>query len=259
MWLGLYQSASIWLVLALPRSATHSSIVAAGADRRPAHRQQDRGGRGEDDQGDGQRARASDHDLVSRAAPLAKSPQLDRSRRPCCAPTAPTATEASSKPSRDDPAEGATWIDLEEPTQRRRSIRRAGCIGLNVPTQQELEEIEPSSRLYERDGALYMTLSVAARHQGGRADTTPIGFVLADNRLVTVRYATPKPVLAFADHVRREPELARDAHDRAGPAARCDHRPAGRRARGRRARRSRRSRTGSSAARWTNGASPPPG
>ena len=35
--------------------------------------------------------------------------------------------------------------------------------------------------------------------------------MLAGNRLVTVRYATPKPVRAFAEHARRDPELVRDA------------------------------------------------
>src|SRR5438046_2034234 len=35
--------------------------------------------------------------------------------------------------------------------------------------------------------------------------------VLTGNRLVTVRYATPKPVRAFAEHARRDPELVRDA------------------------------------------------
>ena len=56
-----------------------------------------------------------------------------------------------------------------------------------------------------------MTLSTLRGINDGEPTTTPIGFVLAGNRLVTVRYATPKPFLAFADHVRREPELARDA------------------------------------------------
>ena len=105
---------------------------------------------------------------------------------------------------------GATWIDLEEPTrEEEKLVERA--IGFNVPTQDELAEIEPSSRLFERNGALYMTLSTLYGVNQGQPATTPIGFVLAGNRLVTVRYATPKPVLAFADHVRREPELARDA------------------------------------------------
>jgi magnesium transporter len=56
-----------------------------------------------------------------------------------------------------------------------------------------------------------MTVSVLFGVVDGEPSTTPVGFVLARDRLVTVRYATPKPVLAFSDHVRREPDLARDA------------------------------------------------
>lgn len=104
----------------------------------------------------------------------------------------------------------ATWIDLEEPTHEEEKLVEK-LIGHNVPTQQELAEIEPSSRLFERDGALYMTLSALFGVNEGRPATTPIGFVLADNRLVTVRYANPRPLLAFGNHVRREPGLARDA------------------------------------------------
>jgi magnesium transporter len=74
-----------------------------------------------------------------------------------------------------------------------------------------MAEIEPSSRLYERDGALYMTVSVLVGLQDGEPRTTPISFVLTDNRLVTVRYATPKPVRAFEEHARRDPSLVKDA------------------------------------------------
>jgi magnesium transporter len=106
--------------------------------------------------------------------------------------------------------DGATWIDLEEPTNEEEELVER-CVKLNVPTQEELAEIEPSSRLYERDGALYMTISALCGIADGDPTTTPLGFVLADNRLVTVRYATPKPVRLFMEHVLREPELARDA------------------------------------------------
>lgn len=117
--------------------------------------------------------------------------------------------------SRIDPASGAippgaTWMDLEEPTGEEEQLVEA-LIGHNVPTQQELSEIEPSSRLFARDGALYMTLSALRGVKEGKPASTPIGFVLAGNRLVTVRYAAPSPIVAFASHVQREPELARDA------------------------------------------------
>ncbi|MFL6729982.1 MAG: magnesium transporter CorA family protein [Sphingomicrobium sp.] len=106
--------------------------------------------------------------------------------------------------------DGATWIDLEEPTKEEEKLVER-CVGLNVPTPEEMAEIEPSSRLYERDGALYMTASVLCGVEDGTPASTPMGFVLTDNRLVTIRYATPKPIRAFEDHVRREPDLARDA------------------------------------------------
>jgi len=106
--------------------------------------------------------------------------------------------------------EGATWIDLEEPTNdEERLVER--CIGVNVPTQDEMSEIEPSSRLYEQKGALYMTVSALRGLEENQPATTPIGFVLAEHRLVTVRYATPKPVRNFESHARREPELVKDA------------------------------------------------
>jgi magnesium transporter len=74
-----------------------------------------------------------------------------------------------------------------------------------------MAEIEPSSRLFERGGALYLTLSALSGVDKGHPAATPISFVLAGNRLVTVRYATPKPVSVFVQHIQREPELARDA------------------------------------------------
>ena len=106
--------------------------------------------------------------------------------------------------------DGATWVDLEEPTAEEEALVER-CIRMDVPTESEMAEIEPSSRLYEQGGALYMTVSVLYGVDDGEPRTAPISFVLADNRLVTVRYATPKPVRAFSEHARRDPDLVRDA------------------------------------------------
>jgi magnesium transporter len=103
----------------------------------------------------------------------------------------------------------ATWIDLEEPTREEEKLVER-CIEVNVPTQAEMAEIEPSSRLYEKNGALYMTVSTLRGVDEHLPSTTPIGFVLAANRLVTIRYATPLPVRTFENHAKRDPELVRD-------------------------------------------------
>jgi magnesium transporter len=103
----------------------------------------------------------------------------------------------------------ATWIDLEEPTHEEEQLVER-CIKVDVPTQAEMAEIEPSSRLYEKNGALYMTVSALRGVDETHPSTTPIGFVLAGKRLVTIRYATPKPVRTFENHARRDPELVRD-------------------------------------------------
>jgi magnesium transporter len=105
--------------------------------------------------------------------------------------------------------DGATWIDLEEPTHEEEELVER-CIKVDVPTQAEMAEIEPSSRLYEKNGALYMTASALRGVEEHLPTTTPIGFVLAGDRLVTIRYATPKPVRTFENHARRDPELVRD-------------------------------------------------
>jgi magnesium transporter len=104
----------------------------------------------------------------------------------------------------------ATWIDLEEPTPAEEKLVEQ-ALGIAVPTRADLAEIEPSSRLYEQDGNIYLTMSTLRGVEEGEPTTEPIGFVLADNSLVTIRYAAPKPVRAFISHVLRDPLLAQDA------------------------------------------------
>jgi magnesium transporter len=104
----------------------------------------------------------------------------------------------------------ATWIDLDEPTRdEEQMVERS--LGFAVPTREDMVEIEPSSRLYERDGALVMTMSVLFGVKDNDPQSAPISFVLKDGKLVTVRYVTPKPLLAFSREARVAPALVRDA------------------------------------------------
>jgi magnesium transporter len=107
---------------------------------------------------------------------------------------------------------GAIWIDLLNPTHEEEQLAEK-LLGQNIPTREELSEIEPSSRLYERQGALFMTASVIFGITDGKPDNDPVGFILTDKLLVTVRYVDPKPFIAFVDHLYAEPELARASID----------------------------------------------
>ena len=107
--------------------------------------------------------------------------------------------------------EGTIWVDLLQPTREEEALAEE-LVGTNIPTREELSEIEPSSRLYQRGGALFMTMSVLYGIDGGHPDSDPIGFILTDKHLISIRYVDPKPFVLFAEHVYAEPEIAGDSN-----------------------------------------------
>ena len=92
--------------------------------------------------------------------------------------------------------EGALWIDLLNPTRaEEKRVERA--LKFNVPTREEQQEIEASSRLYQENGAYFMTATLLYNSDQGEPKTTPVTFILAGQRLVTVRYAEPRAFSIF--------------------------------------------------------------
>ena len=53
-------------------------------------------------------------------------------------------------------SETLVWIDLVKPTAEEER-RLAGMLGIGIPSKEDMEEIEISSRLYKVDGAAFMT------------------------------------------------------------------------------------------------------
>ncbi len=101
----------------------------------------------------------------------------------------------------DIPA-GALWVDLLDPTPaEEHAVER--LLGIDVPTPEEMRDLESSRRLYEEDGALFLTLTVLIDQEGGRHATGAVTFILARNLLVTLRYADLVPLKAFAGQVER--------------------------------------------------------
>ena len=99
--------------------------------------------------------------------------------------------------------EEAVWIDLVNPTQDEED-KVETSLKIDVPTREEQQEIEVSSRLYQEDGAHFMTATLLYLGGDTETKTTPVSFILAGTRLVTVRYAEPRAFAIFATRCNRQ-------------------------------------------------------
>ena len=104
---------------------------------------------------------------------------------------------------------GAVWIDMLSPTPEEEAfVERA--LGVLVPTRDEMIEIEPSSRLYQENGAIYITANLVTGLGTDTLSSTAVSFVLTPAHLVTVRYATPKVFEIVKANFERGPMLSAD-------------------------------------------------
>jgi magnesium transporter len=91
------------------------------------------------------------------------------------------------------------WLDLVEPSaEEEAAVEKA--LGIDIPTREELAEIEASSRLYQEDGAHFMTANLIRRGDNDQPESSPVTFIIKDNVLITIRYHHPQ---AFPAYVKR--------------------------------------------------------
>jgi magnesium transporter len=96
------------------------------------------------------------------------------------------------------PPQDALWLDLISPL-REEELAVEAALGLELPTREEMREIEPSSRLYREHGATFMTATLLARREGEARFDAPVTFVLAKGLLITIRYAELRAFDLFAE------------------------------------------------------------
>ncbi len=96
------------------------------------------------------------------------------------------------------------WADLFEPTPEEEKAVES-LLTVDVPTRDEMKEIETSNRLYEENNALYMTATVGSKLDSMTPESSAITFILANGRLITNRYVDPTPVRRFMHYVERSP------------------------------------------------------
>jgi magnesium transporter len=102
------------------------------------------------------------------------------------------------------------WADLFEPTAaEERAVEK--LLTVDVPTREEMKEIETSNRLYEEGGAVYMTATVGSKLDSERPESSAITFILSNGRMITNRYVDPTPVRRFMQYVERSPTACTSA------------------------------------------------
>lgn len=131
------------------------------------------------------------------------------------------------------------WIDLYRPS-REEDMMVERALGISVPTREEMSEIEASSRLYQEGGAHVMTAivmsfpelwedlspttraAIEAAGPNGKPEglpkrdkeiPSPVTFIMAGDRLVTVRYGDPRGFKLYLQRAQRK-----DASCAGGPA-----------------------------------------
>lgn len=98
------------------------------------------------------------------------------------------------------------WIDmLSPPVDEIDAVEQ--LLDIEVPSREEMQEIELSSRLYVEGPALVMTMPVLINSATDEPESAPITFMLVNHQLLTLRYTDPLSFKIFARRINREPCL----------------------------------------------------
>jgi magnesium transporter len=90
----------------------------------------------------------------------------------------------------------AIWVDLICPTPDEEKCIEE-IFNLDVPTREEMREIEISSRLYKNEKSLVMTATMLAQSDTNEPKYDAVTFVLTDTQLITIRYIDPQAFKLF--------------------------------------------------------------
>jgi magnesium transporter len=103
------------------------------------------------------------------------------------------------------------WVDLYNPTNEE-IAEACATYGLDIPPREQLEEIEFSSRLQYEDETFTISVPVTPHKKPGEGEdqTTPLGFVLTKDMLVTVRFTHLHTLPAIIKRVGRRSRSAPD-------------------------------------------------
>src|ERR1700722_2256261 len=83
----------------------------------------------------------------------------------------------------------AVWLDLVEPAEGELSLVE-DLLGFRLPTRDQLSGIEQSSRLSFEGDVLRLAAPVVAESETDHPRISPIGIILTQQLMISIRYAT---------------------------------------------------------------------
>ena len=103
-----------------------------------------------------------------------------------------------------DPARisDAIWVDALRPRKEDEAALESS-LNVEIPTPEEMREIEVSSRLYVDGDAAFMTALVLSHSDGDDVVLAPVTFILSGSRLITVRFEEPRVFTTFPERAQR--------------------------------------------------------
>ena len=101
-----------------------------------------------------------------------------------------------------DAVKEALWIDLLNPTDEERGLVEK-ALDLGLPSKEEMLEIEESSRLFEEDGALFMSCWLLC-YDSPIPINTSVTFVITRNHFLSIRHSDHHAFRVFSDSKKRK-------------------------------------------------------
>lgn len=101
------------------------------------------------------------------------------------------------------------WIDLLTPDAEELRYAESLC-AIEMPTKDEMREIEATSRLYCEDGGRFMTTSVLSRVETDDPIIAEITFILKGKVLITIRHTDSYSFRVFSHQLLRMQDTNRD-------------------------------------------------
>ncbi len=96
-----------------------------------------------------------------------------------------------------NPESDIGWIDLISPSVAEDNAVE-DFLKISVPTKEDMQEIELSNRLYDEDGADYMTMTAVAQVHLDDPVKTPVTFIIFKNTLVSIHYSE---LMSFSQYI----------------------------------------------------------